>query len=207
MPLSAEDLLARVQEACRHLAVPAGDSYLRSYPLLLAHVARLTHSAPLDEGAFVAVAHLAYGWMPTILHLDFDALPHALQRVDEARQGAVLGGPHLQEVAAAVNHSVVGASKVLHFVNPALYPIWDRRVYRFYHRSSGTVHEYQVNNAAAYADYAATCREAVRLTAFEPIRRAVAQQLRQYPAYANRPVAPLRALEFAMFSAGGLKKS
>lgn len=203
MPLVVEDLLARVQEACRHLSVPPGDSYLSSYPLLLAHVAALTHSAPVDERALVAVAHLVYGWMPTVLHLDFMLLPGAVQQVEKARQGIILEAEELQQVAAAVNHSVVGVSKVLHFVNPALYPIWDRRVYRFCHRPSGAVHEYQVNNAAAYADYAATCRQAVRLAAFEPIRRAVRQQLLpHYATYANHPMEPLRALEFVMFSAG-----
>ena len=204
MTLSAEDLLTRVQEAHQRLAVPVGDSYLHSYPFLLAHVATLS---PLDKGALIAVAHLAYGWMPTILHLDFDALPDALQCVEEARRGHVLTVLQLQQVAAAVNHSVVGASKVLHFVNPATYPIWDRRVYRFCHPSPtgapATVHDYQVNNATVYFDYAAVCRRAVQLPAFERIHRAVMHQFQQYPAYANRPVEPLRALEFVMFSAGG----
>ena len=207
MPLFADDLLTRVAAACHQLAVPAGNSYLCSYPLLLAHVADLTASAPLDEGAFVAVAHLAYGWMPTVLHLDFDQLPKALPHVEAARQGKVLEAAALRQVAATINHSVVGASKVLHFVNPRLYPIWDRRVYRFCHRTPtgapAAGHEYQVNNAAAYIDYAEVCRRTVQLPAFGPIRRAVTQQFQQYPAYANHPVEPLRALEFVMFSAGG----
>ena len=204
MTLSADDLLTRVAEAHQRLTVPAGDSYLHSYPFLLAHVAKLV---PLDEEALITMAHLAYGWMPTILHLDFDALPDALQCVEEARQGNVLTVPQLQQVAAAVNHSVVGASKVLHFVNPTLYPIWDRQVYRFCHPSPtgapATVHDYQVNNATAYFDYAEVCRRAVQLPAFARIHRAVMQQFQQYPAYANCPVEPLRALEFVMFSAGG----
>lgn len=98
MPLVVEDLLARVQEACRHLSVPPGDSYLSSYPLLLAHVAALTHSAPVDERALVAVAHLVYGWMPTVLHLDFMLLPGAVQQVEKARQGIILEAEELQHV-------------------------------------------------------------------------------------------------------------
>ena len=169
------------------------------------HVAAMTDSVPLDEGALAVVAYLAYGWMPTVLHLNFDALPTALQRVEEARQGVVLTGPDLQQIAAAVNHSVVGASKVLHFVNPTLYPIWDRRVYRFCHPSPTgapvAVHDYQVNNTTAYFDYAEVCRRAVQLPAFERIHRAVMQHFQQHPAYADRPVESLRALEFVMFSA------
>ena len=95
-------------------------------------VSSVTATAP----HFLMLSHLAYGWMPTVLHLDFNALPTALQRVEEARRGRILTEVEVQQVAAAVNHSVVGASKVLHFVNPALYLIWDRRVYRFCHRTS-----------------------------------------------------------------------
>ena len=80
-------------------------------------------------------------------------------------------GNALNRVAAAVNHSMVGASKVLYFVNPAAYPIWDRRVYRFCYRtpegSPAAGHFYQVNDAAAYADYAQTCRLVVQLPAFQ----------------------------------------
>ena len=181
----------------------AGNSYLHSYPFLLAHVAAL---GPLDKGALIAVAHLTYGWVPTVLHLDFDALPDALQRVEEARRGSVLTVPQLQQVAAAVNHSVVGASKLLHFVNPATYPIWDRHVYRFCYRTLDGLpaagHFYQVNDAAAYSDYAQTCRLVVQMPAFAPIYQAVLQQFQQLPAYADHRVGPLRALAFVMFSAG-----
>lgn len=203
MALSAEELLPRVVAAHLRLPQPTRDSYLCSYPFLLAHVAAL---APLDKSAFVVVAHLVYGWMPTILHLDFVALPVALQHVEEARQGAILTVSQLQQVAAAVNHSVVGASKVLHFVNPVLYPIWDRRVYRFcYHTREDKPapgHFYQVNDAIAYADYAQVCRLLVRMPAFAPVYQTILLQFQLLPAYADHPVEPLRALEFVMFSAG-----
>ena len=66
--------------------------------------------------------------MPTLLHLDPCALPSALKCVEAARQGDVLTVPQLQGVAAAIPHPMVGTSKVLHVVNPGLYPIRDRRV-------------------------------------------------------------------------------
>ena len=104
-----------MEAAHSRLAWPPEDSYLHSYSFLVAHVAALR---PLDEGAFIAVAHLVYGWMPTILHLDPSVLFSALECVEAARQGEVLTVPQLQRVAVAINHSMVGASKVLHFVNP-----------------------------------------------------------------------------------------
>ena len=204
MTLSAEDLLRRVVEAQPHLSVPAGDSYLHSYPFLLAHVAAL---GPLDEGALIAVAHLAYGWMPTVLHLDVAALPGALENVEAARQGVVLTVPQLQRVAAAINHSVVGASKVLHFVNPATYPIWDSRVYRFCHRTLDGLpaagHFYQVNDATVYVAYAEACRHVVEMPAFAPVYDVIRQQFQPLAAYTGFEVAPLRALEYVMFCAGG----
>ena len=66
---------------------------------------------------------------------DASVISKATQKLcAEAWQGDVLMVPQLQQVAAAVNHSVIGASKVLRFVNPTTYPIRDRRVYRFYYR-------------------------------------------------------------------------
>ena len=66
---------------------------------------------------------------------------------------------------AAANHSVVRASKVLHFVKPAIYLIWDRCGYRFYSRTlegnPAADHFDQVNDTAAYADYAQVCQLAL----------------------------------------------
>jgi len=204
MAISAEDLLARVAAALRRPVPSPDDSYLRSYPYLVAHVAALGR---LDEGAFTAVAHLAYGWMPTVLHLHADAIAAALPCVERARQGEVLSAAEVQQVAAAVNRSVVGASKVLHFVNPARYPIWDRRVYRFYHGTPdgrpADGHFYQVNDAAAYWAYADICRQVVRLPGFATVHAAVSAQFQPLPGYAGFQVTPLRALEYVMFSAAG----
>lgn len=204
MAISVETLLARVVTAQQSLTVPPDNSYLRSYPYLVAHVAALGR---LDEGAFTTTAHLAYGWMPTVLHLHANAIAAALPCVERARQGEVLTVAEVQQIAAAVNRSVVGTSKVLHFVNPALYPIWDRRVYRFYHRTPdgrpAAGHFYQVNDAAAYYAYADVCRQVVRLPGFASIHGAVSAQFQPLPGYAGFQVTPLRALEYVMFSAAG----
>jgi hypothetical protein len=61
-------------------------------------------------------------------------------------------GTRVADIAACL-HSVVGASKVLHFVNDAVFPIWDSNIETF--RLGGKPpynHMNRVGNYFAYAD-------------------------------------------------------
>jgi len=112
------------------------------------------------HGAVTAL-HLVYGWMPTIPKLktyqhwsgaDKQRLVNILQH---AEQGKALGGPDLHHLKVFSNNSIVGGSKILHFLSPNLFPIWDTRVARaFYHRSK--VYAQQVNDVDRYLIYQAT---------------------------------------------------
>ena len=80
-------------------------------------------------------------------------------------------------------------------------------MYRFCYRtpegSPAAGHFYEVNDAAAYADYAHVCRLVVQMPLFQPVYHVVSQQFQRLPAYADRPVKPMRALKFVMFSTRG----
>src|SRR2546425_2868478 len=97
-------------------------TYLRTYPALLA-TARC--DGVDDTTRFLQLATMAYGWMPRVLRLDLNHLDKAiiaLRRAWAATEGAWddEGVGHL----AAVLCSVVGASRLLHFANPQVFPIW-----------------------------------------------------------------------------------
>jgi hypothetical protein len=88
----------------------------------------------LDWVAAVAILHMVYGWMPTMLrpipnHSPFqrDELLRCLVAV---RDGNFLGSDDLTIVENFANRSIVGASKLLHVLNPENYAIWDSRVAR-----------------------------------------------------------------------------
>ena len=81
-----------------------------------------------DKTMLVGLAHMAYGWMPTMIqNIALEGNPSEWKK--QITKGCV-DGSFLSEVTRLTNDSIVGASKLLHFVNPKLYPIYDSRVYK-----------------------------------------------------------------------------
>lgn len=119
--------IARVREG-HYGASSTEASFLRAYPSLLT-AARMDAKDPSE--AFLRTASLAYGWMSHRLRLDLDALPLAVDALDRARgEGVVISGELIEPIAACLS-SLVGASKVLHLANPAVFPMWGRGIERF----------------------------------------------------------------------------
>ena len=99
--------------------------YVKSYPLLLKSTAHLCDA--MGSNAVPGVAHIVYGWMPTILkNLTFD--DHINDHLIAARQiNDFQSAFNLVDglETSPINNSWVGLSKVLHFINPEFFPIWD----------------------------------------------------------------------------------
>lgn len=108
--------------------------YTDSYRALL-NLASLVQDDVRHDGLF-GLACAAYGWMPTILR-NFSpenfcgkALSSGLIskiRGITSRDEARIFLRCMEEVAP-INRSWVGTSKLLHFLNPNFFPIWDSRV-------------------------------------------------------------------------------
>jgi hypothetical protein len=175
------------------LAIPSGDSYIASYPYLCAH---FVDKATIDEADVVLGAHMVYGWMPTVLGLDTGAmrgfsLAQAATLLTTAKRRD-LNKDELLSLKGLVNNSIVGASKLLHFIEPTRYPIWDSRLYRFRHGRDG--HDYQVNCVNAYLAYRRELMVLMSDTRFPAFHAAVNVKV-------GYPVTGLRALELMMFLA------
>jgi hypothetical protein len=86
----------------------------------------------LDWEEAVALLHMVYGWMPTMLRAIEPHTPaqrlQLLAHLQKVKTGGLLTTAELTEVQRFANRSVVGASKLLHVLNPANYVIWDSRV-------------------------------------------------------------------------------
>ena len=57
----------------------------------------------------------------------------------------------METLARAVNGSYVGASKLLHFINPEVYAIWDSRVYRYLYDEPP--YQYRLESMEKYREY------------------------------------------------------
>lgn len=109
------------------------DGTLDDYQALIAFSAQIKI---LDWPAAVALLHMVYGWMPRMLRaIDIYAAPErsaVIEQLRKARDGVALSVEDMQLVKRFSNRSTVGASKLLHILNPHYYAIWDSRVARVF---------------------------------------------------------------------------
>jgi hypothetical protein len=170
--------------------IDPNSSYIQAYPHMLSSLA---DRATFTERDFICAAHMVYGWMPTILEIHADKAVTVSMGVDILNEAKTQGGlshNQLGRLAQLVNHSVVGASKLLHFVNPAAFPIWDSRIYAFVHGVKA--HQYRVNNVAAYENYMELLCDLQKDKRLVTLRESVDRKM-------GYPVTALRALEVVMF--------
>jgi len=123
-------------------------TFLRAYPALLVS-AKAPDRAVIET--FLMTAAFAYGWMPGSLRIEPQRLDAAARAFDAARaQTAEFSERHVAAVAGCLQ-SLVAASKVLHFANPYLYPIWDRRIEEF--RQDASPSQYHMAQTENYISY------------------------------------------------------
>ena len=142
-------------------------------------------------------AHAVYGWMPTILkRVDLSKNKALLlfahewknrKKIDWTRAKKALEGNTID--LRAINNSVVGTSKFLHFVAPEIFPIWDSRIARVF----DLIDRSQINNPSNYMAYCDAVHQRLR----EPV---------DWPSFpANNDaqiVSDVRKLEFCLFAYG-----
>jgi hypothetical protein len=137
-------------------------------------------------------ASLAYAWMPTILEFRGDA-GEVAGLLRKAAKGADLDAGELEVLASAINNSMVGASKLLHFVNPETYAIWDSRVYRYLTRKKP--YAQRLRSPEAYLEFLTFVRSLVSDSRFPQVHRHVKKVI-------GYPVTAIRAAEYVMFAKG-----
>lgn len=189
-----------VPDAVLQLSLPAGagaTGYATSYP----HLLQALVGRPIDSAGYVAVAHMVYGWMPTVLELRTrSAVPFADEAaiLESARNGAALSEDQLDQLKASINNSIVGVSKLLHFLCPDRYAIWDSKVYSYMRAVAdpgwnGRVDHEDVNKTGRYRTYMDELRCLVAGPAFEPAHQRVNHEM-------GYPVTALRAAEVLMYA-------
>lgn len=166
------------------------DSYILSYRDMLGYFEGIRQLTSKD---IVVGAHMVYGWMPTIVHLNKEGsdpgeLLRILQSVKDDK--ADLSEDELITIKRYINNSVVGASKLLHFISPDRYPIWDSKIFQFTH--GHMPHQYQVNNPGTYLKYREKMLALEQHPRFPEFHASVNSKLKY-------EVSGLRALELIMF--------
>jgi hypothetical protein len=168
------------------------DSFMLSYREFITYFASLESITPHN---LIIGSHFTYGWMPRQLELKKptkERLAETADVLNEVKKHGRLSGERekLLFLKGLINNSLVGTSKLLHFVNPHVYAIWDRRVYRYINQCDP--HDYQINDVENYLAYLKNCEEIVQDERFKQIHIVINGKV-------GYEVTPYRAVELIMF--------
>jgi hypothetical protein len=169
-----------------------GSSYIRSYPEFIKYFKDLK---TIDVHNFIIGAHLVYSWMPTILDLKSEEImPYAkaAYMCNRVKNGNKLEEHEIEGIASIVNSSLVGTSKLLHFINPYIYAIWDSRVYWFW--GQRTPYSHRMQDSKAFISYLINCEAVANTNGFERVHQSVIQKI-------GYEVSAMRAIEWVAYKA------
>jgi len=137
--------------------------------------------------------NFTYGWMPTIFDFRSDNFEEALDILNEAKKGKKLTVDNLILLKGLLNNSLVGTTKLLHFINPDNFAIWDSRVYRYL--TSKEPHDNRIGNSNFYIDYLAFCNYLTKQTEFNSLQESIEKKV-------GYSMTAFRVAELVMFSNG-----
>lgn len=167
------------------------ENYLIAYSHFLNYFKK-TDVLTLDD--IVIGISFTYSWMPTILKkIDLTAADDLIKIFNKAKQGHQLIVPELQTLKSAFNNSLVGVSKLLHFIHPEHYAIWDSRVFRFL--SGNEPHNFAFKRPETYLEYLTLLDELKNEAVFESFYRLMQDKV-------GYQISAYRALELAFFKGG-----
>lgn len=181
-----------LEELAQNLTLDPTNSYLVSYPEFIEYFA----SIPLITRHHLIIGtHFAYGWMPKILRLGQVDINVALGLLNYAKAGHTLSLQQLKLLKQLINNSAVGLSKLLHFIRPDLYPIWDSNVADYVF--NGTCTTYTINKLEVYLDYMNLCHMLTRAEGYEQIHKQVNEKLPSPLVYS---MSRLRTFDILLFT-------
>ena len=162
------------------------DSYVDSYSEFINYFKNLDW---IEKHNLVIASHFVYGWMPTIIQLDTKNVDEVLSILNGVKAGHYATENQLEVIKQCVNNSMVGTSKLLHFINPNLYAIWDSRIFRYI---TGKKYSYGIEKPKAYMEYMEALNEIVNHPEYKSLHFEIERNFKY-------EISPLRAIEILMF--------
>lgn len=181
--LTFERLLADAKE----LNIASNNSYIISYPEFIQFFESLDE---IKKHHLIISSHFVYGWMPTIIKINNSKIEDSLTILNKAKTDIQLNCFELENLKSCINNSMVGTSKLLHFIAPQNYAIWDSRIYRYI---TGKKQQNNINNAQNYLDYLDKVKTIINHTNFHQLYKHVNNQFKDYS------ISAMRAVEIVMF--------
>ena len=180
--------------------------YLNSYCSLLKVSQSLSKQAIGNPNfrydAIVAIAHMAFGWMPATLKMcdiNDEKEHNGKNKILDAFDVNTLDDAKCfvkSFASSPMNNSCIGFSKSLHFINPEIFPIWDSNVAETFEMDR----YYQIKKIPVYGCYIDFCHSV--LVDCQTVAEAVKEVQDLFCCHAKYKVEKIRALEFILFVRG-----
>lgn len=161
-------------------------TYHKSYKYFVSYFLEKSY---LTESDLVVGANFTYGWMPTILNFKSTEFERAVKIINKAKRPERITDDEILILKRLINNSLVGVSKLLHFINPNVYAIWDSRVCNFL---TGRSHQQKVENTSLFWSYLDLCKRVMKHPDFEVIHRSFIKKI-------SYEVSPMRTIEQIFF--------
>ncbi|WP_144282155.1 hypothetical protein [Chryseobacterium echinoideorum] len=184
---SNQEIIEQLSEIAKNFD-PTKENYLLSYPHFLNYFKKLD---TINLENLIIGISFTYSWMPTILKsIKLQNSEKVISILNEVKKGQKINEEQLATVKAAFNNSLVGTSKLLHFINPKQYAIWDSRVFRFLNKEEP--HKYKLEKPKIYLEYIEFIENSKNEKTFKTFYKLMKQKV-------GYEITEYRALELAFF--------
>lgn len=170
-------------------------SYYVSYPEFVKYFKDIDK---IEKHNLIIGINFTYGWMPTILDLWTDEFERALEILNNVKQGRIPNEKELFILKELFNKSLVGTSKLLHFIRPDLFAIWDSRVYRYL--TGDEAYANRIGDFGAYLEYLQFCEYLSKVKGYNEIHDSLEEKI-------GYSMTRMRTVELIMYTKGEKPKS
>lgn len=172
------------KEQTYDISYPEFVNYFKNIPIISKH-------------HLVIGINFTYGWMPTILDFRTDRFEESVEILNKVKNGNIPSINELEILKGLCNNSIVGTSKLLHFITPDKFAIWDSRVYRYL--TEQEPYEHRIGRCETYLKYLEFCNYLTSLKEFENIHQIICDQI-------GYSMTKFRTVELIMYQNGGKQK-
>ena len=166
------------------------NSYLNSYPEFLRYFEKIEQ---ITKHEFIIGVNFSYGWMPTIFEFKSENFEEVVIILNRVKGGLIPTVDELNILKTMINNSLVGTSKLLHFINPSLIPIWDSRVYKYLLGRNPS--QNSISDPINFLDYVRYCNSVIQEVRFPFLNN----YLEMHVGY---EMSPMRIVEIVMYLNG-----
>jgi hypothetical protein len=165
-----------------------GGTYLMSYPHFIDY---FNNVKTITFHELTIGINFTYGWMPTIFDYRDNQFTIVLEILNKLKAGIIPNNDELIFLRNHFNNSLVGTSKLMHFIKPDVVPIWDSRVYKYL--TDETPHGYRVDNVNNFRQYLGFCNTLILDQRFKQARLNI-------EAIVGYSMSPMRIADLVMYS-------